>query len=79
MIGSRAKPLSPRTMMRSFCICNLASRELPEGDLERIWVIHPSHPIAEGLPPYFEVPQSEMYGEPFDVPAPGELIFFILV
>jgi trehalose utilization protein len=55
--------------------CNLAWRELPEGDLERLWVIHPSHPIAEGLPPYFEVPQSEMYGEPFDIPAPGELIF----
>ena len=39
--------------------CNLAWRELPDGDLERVWVIHPSHPIAEGLPPYFEVPQSE--------------------
>ena len=36
--------------------CNLAWRELPEGDLERVWVIHPAHPIAEGLPPYFEVP-----------------------
>jgi len=55
--------------------CNLAWRELPDGDLERVWVIHPSHPIAEGLPPYFEVPQSEMYGEPFDIPAPEELIF----
>ena len=28
--------------------CNLAWRELPEGDLERVWVIHPAHPIAEG-------------------------------
>ena len=32
-------------------------------------------PIAEGLPPFFEVPQSEMYGEPFDIPVPDELIF----
>ena len=55
--------------------CNLAWRELPEGDLERVWVIHPAHPIAEGLPAYFEVPQSEMYGEPFDIPVPDELIF----
>ena len=55
--------------------CNLAWRELPEGDLERVWVIRPSHPVAEGLPLYFEVPQSEMYGEPFDIPAPEELIF----
>jgi trehalose utilization protein len=55
--------------------CNLAWRELPDGDLERVWVVNPSHPIAAGLPPYFEVPQSEMYGEPFDIPAPDELIF----
>lgn len=54
---------------------NLSWRELPEGDLERVWVINPSHPIAEGLPPYFEVPASEMYGEPFDIPAPDELLF----
>jgi len=55
--------------------CNLSWRELPGGDLERVWVVNPSHPIAEGLPPYFEVPQSEMYGEPFDIPAPDELVF----
>ena len=55
--------------------CNLSWRELPDGDLERVWVVTPSHPIAEGLPPYFEVPQSEMYGEPFDIPEPDELLF----
>ncbi|MDE0534088.1 MAG: ThuA domain-containing protein [Albidovulum sp.] len=55
--------------------CNLSWRELPEGELERVWVVAPSHPIAEGLPPYFEVPQSEMYGEPFDIPTPDDLLF----
>jgi hypothetical protein len=50
---------------------NLSWRETPEGDLERVWVVNPSHPIAEGLPPYFEVNASEMYGEPFDIPQPG--------
>src|SRR5258708_15723835 len=55
--------------------CNLAWRELPEGDLERIWVVNPSHPIAAGLPPFFEVPQSEMHGEPFHIPQPPELLF----
>lgn len=54
---------------------NLAWRELPEGDLERIWLINPAHPIAEGVPPFFEIPASEMYGEPFDIPAPDEIIF----
>lgn len=54
---------------------NLAWRELPEGDLERVWVVNPAHPIAEGLPPYFEIEGSEMYGEPFDIPQPDDLIF----
>lgn len=54
---------------------NLAWRELPEGDLERVWVVNPAHPIAEGLPPYFEIEGSEMYGEPFDIPQPNDLIF----
>jgi len=54
--------------------CNLAWRELPQGELERVWVTNPGHPIAEGLPPYFEIPQSEMYGEPFDIPAADEIV-----
>ncbi|MEO8882819.1 MAG: ThuA domain-containing protein [Devosia sp.] len=54
--------------------CNLAWRESPQGELERVWVANPSHPIAAGLPPYFEVPASEMYGEPFDIPTPDEII-----
>ena len=54
---------------------NLAWREAPGGDLERVWVVEPSHPIAEGLPPMFEVAASEMYGEPFDIPQPDEIVF----
>lgn len=54
---------------------NLSWREMPDGDLERVWVINPSHPIAEGLPPFFEIEASEMYGEPFDIPAPDEIVF----
>ena len=46
------------------------------GERERVWVVAPSHPIAEGLDgEYFEIPQGEMYGEYFDIPAPDELIF----
>ncbi len=33
------------------------------------------HPIANGLPEYFELPHEEMYGEFFDIPAPDELVF----
>ena len=55
--------------------CNLAWREADNGERERLWAIEPSHPITAGLPPYLELPQSEMYGEPFDIPEPDELVF----
>lgn len=42
---------------------------------ERIWIIEPGHPIAEGLPEYIELEQEETYGERFDIPAPDELVF----
>ncbi len=53
--------------------CDLKWRAV--GEKERIWVVDPSHPITQGLPDYFEIPQAEMYGEPFDVPAPDSLVF----
>jgi trehalose utilization protein len=43
-------------------------------DTERLWVVAPGHPIAEGLGEYIEL-EEEMYGEPFDVPQPDELVF----
>ncbi len=53
--------------------CDLKWREA--GDKERIWTVMPGHPIAEGLPEFFELPKEEMYGEHFDIPAPEELVF----
>jgi len=35
----------------------------------------PQHPIAAGLPAHWDVPQTEMYGEPFHVPAPDQVVF----
>ncbi len=46
--------------------CALKWREA--GEKERVWVINPGHPIAQGLDASFVVPQTEMYGEPFVVP-----------
>ena len=43
-------------------------------DTERLWVVAPGHPIAEGIGEYIEL-EEEMYGEPFDVPQPDELVF----
>lgn len=53
--------------------CSLQWREA--GEKERVWVCQPGHPIAAGLEPFFELPESEMYGEPFAVPMPEEQIF----
>ncbi|OME89290.1 MULTISPECIES: ThuA domain-containing protein [Paenibacillus] len=46
-----------------------------DGEKERLWVIDPSHPIVSGLGEYIEVPQEEMYGERFEIPAPDDLVF----
>jgi trehalose utilization protein len=53
--------------------CLLRWREA--GEKERVWVVEPGHPVADGLPPYFELPQEEMYGERFDIPAPDAVVF----
>lgn len=52
--------------------CDLKWREA--GERERVWVVDPSHPIAEGLGESFLIEQEEMYGEHFDVPAPDRLV-----
>lgn len=53
--------------------CDLKWREI--GERERIWVVDPAHPIADGLPEYIEIPHVEMYGEHFDIPQPDQLVF----
>jgi trehalose utilization protein len=53
--------------------CALHWREA--GERERLWVVNPGHPIAKGLPRYFELENEEMYGEPFSVPEPLETVF----
>lgn len=53
--------------------CNLTWREA--GERERLWVTSRNHPIAKGLPDYFELENEEMYGEPFGIPEPLETVF----
>lgn len=53
--------------------CSLKWREA--GERERVWVVNPSHPIAQGLGESFEIESTEMYGEPFSVPEPMETVF----
>lgn len=45
------------------------------GERERLWLVNPSHPIAQGLPEQIVIEHEEMYGEHFDIPAPDELVY----
>jgi trehalose utilization protein len=54
--------------------CTLRWREAAER--ERIWILDPSHRIADGLEgEFFELSHTEMYGEYFDIPRPDEVVF----
>lgn len=52
--------------------CDLKWREA--GERERIWIVEPGHPIAQGLPEQIVLEHEEMYGEHFDIPAPDKLV-----
>ena len=53
--------------------CSLKWREVAEK--ERLWNIEPGHPITKGIGEYIELPNTEMYGERFDIPTPDKVIF----
>lgn len=67
--GHHSKPF--RRLMGTSC--NLKWREA--GERERLWVVEPGHPIAEGIGEYIELEHTEMYGERFDIPEPDTLVF----
>jgi trehalose utilization protein len=59
------------TVYLPFC-CFPAYRT--DGKPSHVRVLKPDHPITKGLPEKFELPQTEMYAEPFHVPDPDEVI-----
>ena len=52
--------------------CEHSWREASER--ERVWVVDPGHPIADGLDESFVLPDAEMYGEPHEIPEPDRLV-----
>lgn len=52
--------------------CNLKWRDNAR---ERVWIVKPNHPIAEGVEDGFLLETEEMYGEAFDIPNPDEIVF----
>jgi trehalose utilization protein len=67
--GKNSKPF--RRLMGTSC----AIKYRHAGERERVWVVDPGHPIADGLDDHFVIPETEMYGEPYDVPEPDRLVF----
>ncbi|MBL4702297.1 MAG: ThuA domain-containing protein [Phycisphaeraceae bacterium] len=54
--------------------CSLRWRE--QGEREILWCVNPGHPITDGLDDEkFELENTEMYGEYFDIPTPDEQAF----
>ncbi len=52
--------------------CSLKWREA--GERERLWNVEPGHPITAGIGDSFVLPRTEMYGEPFIIPAPEKTV-----
>jgi trehalose utilization protein len=67
--GHYAKPF--RRLLGTTC----SLRWRNEGERELVWTVAPGHPIAAGVPHPIVIDAHEMYGEPFDIPAPDELVF----
>lgn len=47
--------------------------DIPPGETEELEVVDPDHPIAAGVED-FTLPEVEMFGEPFDVPEPDDVV-----
>ena len=46
-----------------------------KGSAEHLRVCNPSHPIANGVKD-FDIPHTEIYGEPFEVPMPESVVLY---
>ena len=46
-----------------------------DGAPSHVTTLLPQHPIAAGLPARWDIPQTEMYSEPFHAPVPDEVVF----
>lgn len=46
-----------------------------DGAPSHVTTLLPDHPLAKGLPAKWDIPQTEMYDEPFHVPTPDAVVF----
>jgi trehalose utilization protein len=83
-VPRRDEPLTPSVRMRMESGIAVVEVQLPnccfpayraDGKPSHVRTLLPKHAIAEGLPEKFDLPNTEMYDEPFHVPAPDEVVF----
>lgn len=55
-----------------YCVFPIARND---GKASTVRLLKPKHPILKNIPATFEIPQTEVYDEPFHVPDPDEVIF----
>lgn len=46
-----------------------------DGAPSHVRTLLPDHPVAQGLPKNWDIPQTEMYDEPFHIPMPDAVVF----
>lgn len=81
----KGQPLTPRTKLEvaddggKTLIVHLPDCIFPawraDGAPSHVTTLLPDHPIAAGIPATFDLPHTEMYSEPFEVPEPDAVIF----
>ena len=69
--GHASKENFPKAVRYGHMEAEMAGR----WEKEILWVVDPSHPIADGLDEKIIIPHEEMYGERFDIPQPDEQVF----
>ncbi len=70
-------PMHSAHMSKPFRAILGTSGKLLWGDNQQeiLWNVCPSHPITAGIPEHVKLESEEMYGEPFMIPQPDELLF----
>ena len=56
--------------------CSAGGKYRECGERSRVWLVNRAHPICEGLEEdWIDIEREEMYGEPFGIPTPDDLVF----
>lgn len=80
VVPKRTDPLTPSSQLNgNNLIITLPLCVFPayraDGRPSHLHTLIPGHVIARGIPATFDIPQTEMYDEPFHVPPPDNVIF----